>query len=79
MAFLPQFVRPDHGAVALQLLILGVLVVLVAVVVECAMVFLAARASAALRSNHRLSLWLDRVLGSVLIGLGIRLGLAERA
>ena len=79
MAFLPQFVRPDHGAVALQLLVLGVLVVLVAVVVECAMVFLAARASLALRSNHRLSLWLDRVLGSVLIGLGIRLGLAERA
>ena len=79
MAFLPQFVRPDHGAVALQLLILGVLVVLVAVVVECAMVFLAARASLALRTNHRLSLWLDRVLGSVLIALGIRLGLAERA
>ena len=79
MAFLPQFVRPDHGAVALQLVILGVLVVLVAVVVECAMVLLAARASSALRSNRRLSLWLDRVLGSVLIGLGIRLGLAERA
>ncbi|HCJ31263.1 MAG TPA: LysE family translocator [Pseudomonas sp.] len=79
MAFLPQFVRPDQGAVALQLLILGVLVVLVAIVVECALVQLAARASSALRGNRRLSQWLDRVLGSVLIGLGIRLGLAERA
>lgn len=79
MAFLPQFVRPDQGAVALQLLVLGVLVVLVAVVVECAMVFLVARASSALRGNRRLCLWLDRVLGSVLIGLGVRLGLAERA
>ncbi|MEK0363604.1 LysE family translocator [Pseudomonas sp. CBC3] len=79
MAFLPQFVRPDQGAVALQLLVLGVLVVLVAIVVECTLVLLAARASSALRGNQRLSQWLDRVLGSVLIGLGIRLGLAERA
>ncbi len=79
MAFLPQFVRPDQGAVALQLLVLGVLVVLVAIVVECMLVLLAARASSALRGNQRLSQWLDRVLGSVLIGLGIRLGLAERA
>jgi RhtB (resistance to homoserine/threonine) family protein len=79
MAFLPQFVRPDEGTVALQLLMLGVLVVLVAIVVECSLVLLAARASSALRGNRRLSQWLDRVLGSVLIGLGIRLGLAERA
>ncbi|MFT8144367.1 LysE family transporter, partial [Salmonella enterica subsp. enterica serovar Enteritidis] len=47
MAFLPQFVRPEHGAVPLQLLVLGVLVVVVAIVVECALVLLAARASPA--------------------------------
>ncbi|MCQ4257568.1 LysE family translocator [Stutzerimonas stutzeri] len=79
MAFLPQFIRPDQGAVATQLLVLGVLVVLVAIVVECAMVLLAARASSALRGNRRLGQWLDRLIGSVLIGLGVRLGLADRA
>lgn len=78
MAFLPQFVRPDHGSVAMQLLMLGILVVLVAIIVECAMALLAARASAALRNNRRMGQWLDHVLGSVLIGLGLRLGLAER-
>lgn len=78
MAFLPQFVRPDHGSIAVQLLLLGVLVVVVAIVVESAAVLLAARASATLRSNRRLGQWLDRLLGSVLIGLGLRLGLAER-
>ncbi|WP_313026573.1 LysE family translocator [Pseudomonas lopnurensis] len=79
MAFLPQFVRPEHGAVPLQLLVLGVLVVLVAIVVECGLVLLAARATTALRNNRTLSQWLDRVLGSILIGLGVRLGLSERA
>ncbi len=79
MAFLPQFVRPEQGAVAVQLLILGGLVVLVAIVIECALVLLAARASSALRANRRMGMWLDRVLGSVLIGLGVRLGLSERA
>ena len=78
LAFLPQFVRPEHGAVPLQLLVLGVLVVVVAIVVECALVLLAARATTALRSNPAVSQWLDRALGSILIGLGIRLGLSER-
>jgi len=78
MAFLPQFVRPEHGAVATQLLLLGALVVVVAIIVECLLVLLANRASAALRANKRLSLWLDRMFGSILIGLGIRLGLSER-
>ncbi len=78
MAFLPQFIRPGHGAVAMQLLVLGGLVVLVAIIVECAMVLLAARAGAVLRGNRRVRQWLDRLLGSVLIGLGVRLGLAER-
>lgn len=78
MAFLPQFVRPELGSVALQLFGLGVLVVLVAIIVECIAVLLAARASRALRGNPRLSLWLHRMLGSLLVGLGVRLGLSER-
>ncbi|MDA0425872.1 LysE family translocator [Stutzerimonas frequens] len=78
MAFLPQFVRPDHGSVPLQLLVLGVLVVVVAIIVEVALVLLAARATTALRNNPVMSQWIDRTLGSILIALGIRLGLAER-
>lgn len=78
MAFLPQFVRPDHGAVALQLFVLGVLVVLVAIIVECALVLLATRASQALRSHQAVGRWLDRVMGSLLVGLGVRLGLSEQ-
>jgi len=78
MAFLPQFVRPEHGSVPLQLLVLGVLVVVVAIIIECAVVLLAARATQALRDNPAISQWLDRALGSMLIALGIRLCFSER-
>jgi RhtB (resistance to homoserine/threonine) family protein len=78
MAFLPQFVRPELGSLALQLFGLGVLVVLVAIIVEVSAVLLAERASRTLRGNPHLSLWLDRLLGSLLVGLGVRLGLSER-
>ncbi|MCY1179288.1 Homoserine/homoserine lactone efflux protein [compost metagenome] len=79
MAFLPQFVRPEHGAVPLQLLGLGALVVLVAIVVEAVLVLLAARATQLIRSKRAISLWLDRSLGSILLALGLRLALSERA
>jgi len=78
MAFLPQFVRPEHGAVPLQLLGLGLLVILLAILVESIFVLLAARASRAIRNNRAISIWLDRALGSIMVGLGIRLGLSER-
>ena len=78
MAFLPQFVRPGHGTTTLQLFWLGFLVVVVAIVVEGSLVVLAARASRLLRGQQRVAAWLDRLLGSVLVGLGVRLGLSER-
>jgi threonine/homoserine/homoserine lactone efflux protein len=58
--------------------VLGVLVVVVAIIVESALVLLAARATQTLRNNPAVSQWLDRALGSVFIALGIRLGLSER-
>lgn len=77
MAFLPQFVRPEHGNAALQLIGLGVLVILVGMVVELSFVFLAARATRFFREHRRASVWLDRLFGSILVGLGVRLALAS--
>lgn len=78
MAFLPQFVRPGHGTVAIQLLLLGLLVIGVAIVVDSAFVLVAGRATDYFRQNPRLSAWLDRLLGSIFIGLGVRLALTEQ-
>ena len=77
MAFLPQFVRPGHGSVSMQLLILGLLVIAVAVVVDASFVLAAARTTGYFRHHPKMSQWLDRLLGSIFIGLGIRLALTD--
>jgi len=77
MAFLPQFVRPELGHTTAQIIILGMLVIAVAVVVEFVFVMAAARTTRFFRKNRRASVWLDRLLGSVLIGLGLRLALLD--
>ena len=77
MAFLPQFVRPELGHAPAQILILGFLVNLVGMVIECVLVLTAARTTAFFRNNSQLSTLLDRILGSMLICLGIRLALIE--
>lgn len=77
MAFLPQFVRPELGHTSVQIMVLGSLVILVAIVVECSIVLAAAQTTNFFRENRRCSIWLDRVLGSVLIGLGVRLAMLD--
>ncbi len=77
MAFLPQFIRAEAGPAAFQTIILGLLVILVAILVEGLFVLAAARVTSIFRNNRRLSVWLDQVLGSILLGLGIRLMLTE--
>ncbi len=78
MAFLPQFVRPGHGSESLQLVMLGTLVICVAIIVEAFFVLIAAKATNFFRAHPTASVLLDRILGSVLIGLGIRLAMSEQ-
>lgn len=77
MAFLPQFVRDGHGSQASQLIMLGTLVICVALLVEGCFVLVAGRATTFFRSNPKAAVWLDRMLGSVLIALGVRLARSE--
>lgn len=79
MAFLPQFVDPALGFIPAQLVLLGVLVVAVAIVVEAGYVLGSSSLTASLRGNPRIGRWLDRILGGVLIGLGVKLAFQQRA
>lgn len=78
MAFLPQFVRADHGSTSAQLVVLGLLVILVAIIIESLFVLAAARSANFFHRSPRVSALLDRALGTVFVSLGIRLALTEQ-
>ncbi|WP_372085040.1 LysE family translocator [Tistrella mobilis] len=73
LAFLPQFVVADAGPVSLQLAFHGILVIAVASVVEVPLVLAASSVSRVLLQSERMRLLFQRILGTVLIGLGAQL------
>jgi len=76
MAFLPQFLREGHGSTSSQLIQLGVIVILIAIVVEALYVLAADRIAGKFRQDQRYSIWLERVVGTVFVGLGIKLAVS---
>jgi threonine/homoserine/homoserine lactone efflux protein len=74
VAFLPQFVDPARGSIALQALVLGCLFVLVAIVSDGVWALLAGAVGHRFRSTGR---GLARVSGGIYVGLGAAAALAE--
>jgi threonine/homoserine/homoserine lactone efflux protein len=73
MAFLPQFTRPEMGSFSLQIIFLGVIVLLIGILIEGCIILLASKAASILVKKTVVAKWLDRVMGSILIGLGVNL------
>ena len=78
LAFLPQFVVEGAGPVWAQLFLHGTLIIVVAAFIEPPLILAGDKLTNSLRNNPRFGLWLDRSLGAIFIGLGIRLALDER-
>jgi threonine/homoserine/homoserine lactone efflux protein len=77
LAFLPQFVDPSAGSVSLQLLTLGGIFVMMAIMTDSMYAFLASTAGGWLKRNLSF-LRADRYLvGSVYIGLGVTAALGH--
>ena len=79
MAFLPQFLRDGYGTTSFQLLYLGMLVILVALVIETIYILLASKISEAVKKNKNISLWLDRMVGTVFLFLGLKLATSSNS
>lgn len=75
-SFLPQFVTGDHG-VALQSLGLALVHILIGIAWLIAYTGIVVRAGAVLR-RPGVRVWLDRVTGTVLVALGLRLATEPR-
>lgn len=78
LAFLPQFVVSGAGPTWAQLVLHGVLVIAVSALIEPPLVLLGDKLTAGLRNSPNLGKWMDRLLGTIFIGFGIRLALQQR-
>ncbi|HET9155514.1 MAG TPA: LysE family translocator [Myxococcaceae bacterium] len=74
LAFLPQFVRPERGAVFLQFAVLGVTLATLGVMGDSIVAVIASR------TGRRMSagVWRERLTGGVLVALGVRLAFVRR-
>ena len=77
LALLPQFVNPERGHIALQFFILGFTVSAVGLCFGSALAVAAAAISDWLGQGAVVR-WQERLTGSVLFGLGVRLAFATR-
>lgn len=79
LAFLPQFVSADSPAKPMAFLVLGVVFTVNGTLVNFGWAWAAARISSLFNGGGRYAGWLKRLAGTLFIGLGIRLAMAESA
>jgi threonine/homoserine/homoserine lactone efflux protein len=78
LAFLPQFVQTQKGAVPLQLTILGTLFVVMGLFSTMIFAIGAGHIGSFLRKNSAIARWQGKVVGTIYCALGIRLALQAR-
>ena len=78
VAFLPQFVAPENGYVALQLAVFGSILVGLGFLSTMTFALTAGGLGSRLRNNLVFQRWQNRIVGSIYCALGLRLALQER-
>ncbi|MBD1601408.1 LysE family translocator [Pseudomonas typographi] len=78
VAFFPQFVAAGSPDKTTAFLLLGLVFVASGLAVDATVALVAARASRAVSGRPRVRGWVDRVIGTAFVGLGVRLLLARR-
>jgi threonine/homoserine/homoserine lactone efflux protein len=73
LAFFPQFVIPEVGPVAVQIMVLATILNLIGFFVNGAVILAASRASAMLSGNNKIKNLSQYILGTVFAGLAARL------
>ncbi len=78
LAFLPQFVKPENGAVLLQLTVFGLILVCLGLVSTVFFALAAGSVGDYLRRNPTVLRWQGKAVGTIYCALGVRLALQER-
>ena len=78
LAFLPQFTDPARGPVPLQIALLGLIFIGNGTIVCVVYALAASWLGEWLKTRYDIATWLNRAMGALFIGLGVRLALANR-
>lgn len=78
LAFLPQFTAPSQGPIAIQMLILGGLFIIATLITFGAIAWAAGFIGVWLKQSMRTQVVINRIAGTVFIGLAARLAISER-
>ncbi|OEU73738.1 MAG: threonine transporter RhtB [Desulfuromonadales bacterium C00003068] len=78
LAFLPQFTQPKYGAIAGQMVALGAIFMVVALIVFFIIAVLASKLGGWLNRSQRVQRTMNRMAAGVFLGLAIKLALTER-
>ena len=78
LAFLPQFIDQDAPNKAAAFALLGLMFTATGVLWLLLVAWITARASAGLRTNVRIKVWLERTIGAMFIALGAKLAFSSK-
>lgn len=78
LALFPQFVRPEHGSIAVQILVLATVLNAIGLVVNGAVILSASRLGQRIGARRQPSKLPRYLLGTVFVGLAARLAVAGR-
>ena len=78
MAFLPQFIDPNKINPQKLFLILGLAFAVMGAVFLSVIGYMSGRIGTLLKKNQVILKWMNKIAGSILIGLGLRLVIEKR-
>lgn len=78
ISLLPQFIQSDSNNTFTQLIILGITVNIIALLINLALVWFSHSVSRNLRQSNRVSKFLNNVMGTIFISLGLKLATEQR-
>ena len=78
LAFLPQFVDPYRGGTVLQFLVLGLVFVLMSILYTTLLVLTIEPLGKFIKRISWLNRWSGKIIGSIYLGLGLKVALQQR-
>jgi len=78
LAFLPQFTDPARGPLSLQITLLGLIFIGNGTIVCAVYALGASHLGEWLKNRYDVATWLNRVMGTLFVGLGLRLAFGHR-